>query len=102
MTDKDDAGQRHGLATSKFNFLAWAARISKKRSLGATDLMVLVQLTVRYDPKFPKFTMSAEALANATNAGLSSVRRSPKEFGTAWRHRTHFTSRPQQCIPGEL
>jgi hypothetical protein len=74
------AGGRANLATVKFNYLAWAARISRTRHIGATDLMVLVQLAVRYDPKFPKFTVSAELLANATNAGISTVRRSLKNL----------------------
>jgi DNA-binding MarR family transcriptional regulator len=79
-TMADDGGDRRtaqrNLAADKFNFLAWAARNGKRFKLGAVDLMVLVQLVVRYDPERGAFAMSAEALADRTGTAISSVRRS--------------------------
>src|SRR5689334_10028562 len=75
-TEENRRGGSRNLATVKFNYLGWAARNGKRLKLGATDLMVLVQLVIRYDPARGPFAMSAEALAHRTGTAVSSVRRS--------------------------
>lgn len=73
MTDPSPLG-RGNLASAKFNFLAWAARNRADRKLSAADLMVLVQLAVRFDPERGPFAMSSVTLAHRTGLGESTVR----------------------------